>query len=163
PLPIQIRYLIFRSGRGKPPADTAAHGAADTDGTSGGGGGWGRGAGGGGGGVGGGGGRGGGGGGGGGGVGAGGGGRARGRGGAGAGGCLLRDLPRGQDGRRSGDTGHAAAGLPGLAAGRLYGGTAGVLAAGGRGRSRRLVPARAAGPGQQAPQLPGTPGGNRAA
>src|SRR4029079_12255209 len=33
PLPIQIRYLIFRPGRGRPPADTAAHGAAGTDGT----------------------------------------------------------------------------------------------------------------------------------
>jgi len=26
PLPIQIRYLIFRSGQGRPPADPAAHG-----------------------------------------------------------------------------------------------------------------------------------------
>src|SRR4029077_4701516 len=33
PLPIQIRYLIFRPGRGRPPADTAAHEAAGTDGT----------------------------------------------------------------------------------------------------------------------------------
>src|ERR1700761_6239444 len=37
------------------------------------------------------------------------------------------------------------------------------MAAGGRGRGWRLVPARAAGPGQPAPRLPGNPGGTRAA